>query len=155
MGFISSAYSAQVSPTMALSSRFGFNIYSYESDLTIGGEWWIGRRRGKRDLNSQHSPAIHSERPWTGTSLRNEPIEENVTAENQLDSPFPIAALREDAVTEKELDSPIPLFDPAPTTRFGTDHLEETTVPKVDNDLNSMDRDGVLKAKVSGNWVSP
>ncbi|ORX37034.1 hypothetical protein BD324DRAFT_579492 [Kockovaella imperatae] len=50
IGFVSSAYSAQVSPTVALSSRFGVNVYSYESDFSFGGEWWIGRRRGKRDL---------------------------------------------------------------------------------------------------------
>ncbi|RXK40020.1 mitochondrial distribution and morphology protein 10 [Tremella mesenterica] len=51
IGFISSAYSAQISPTVAVSSRFGVNVYSYESDLSIGGEWWIGRRRGKKHLS--------------------------------------------------------------------------------------------------------
>ncbi len=31
---------------MALSSRYGVNVYSYESELTVGGEWWIGSGRG-------------------------------------------------------------------------------------------------------------
>lgn len=47
MGFLSTAYSAQISPHLALSSRYGVNVYSYESDLCVGGEWWIGSGRGK------------------------------------------------------------------------------------------------------------
>jgi distribution and morphology protein 10 len=31
---------------MALSSRYGVNTNSYESELTVGGEWWIGSGRG-------------------------------------------------------------------------------------------------------------
>lgn len=46
IGYLSTAYSAQVSPHMALSSRYGVNVYSYESELTVGGEWWIGSGRG-------------------------------------------------------------------------------------------------------------
>jgi distribution and morphology protein 10 len=46
MGFLSTSYAAQVTPRLALASRFGVNVYSYESDLSIGGEWWIGKGRG-------------------------------------------------------------------------------------------------------------
>lgn len=48
MGFLSTSYAAQVTPHLALASRFGVNVYSYESDLCLGGEWWIGTGRGRR-----------------------------------------------------------------------------------------------------------
>ncbi|CAG8520375.1 5496_t:CDS:2, partial [Racocetra fulgida] len=40
MGHMSAAFAAQVSEDLALCPRYEFNIYSYESDLTIGAEWW-------------------------------------------------------------------------------------------------------------------
>jgi len=46
MGFLSTSYAAQVTPHLALASRFGVNVYSYESDLCLGGEWWIGKGSG-------------------------------------------------------------------------------------------------------------
>ncbi|KAG9017007.1 Mitochondrial distribution and morphology protein 10 [Tulasnella sp. JGI-2019a] len=46
MGHISTAYAARVSRDLALCSRFDFNVYSYESEWTMGTEWWI-RRAGK------------------------------------------------------------------------------------------------------------
>ncbi|KAJ7068085.1 mitochondrial distribution and morphology protein 10 [Mycena amicta] len=41
LGHISSAYSARVSRDLSLSSRFDFNVYSYESEWTMGTEWWM------------------------------------------------------------------------------------------------------------------
>ena len=52
MGNLSSTYSVLASPLLALSSRFDFNVYSYESELQIGTELW--RRKAKpieEDLN--------------------------------------------------------------------------------------------------------
>lgn len=40
MGNLSSSYSVLASPQLALSSRFDFNVYSYESDLVVGMELW-------------------------------------------------------------------------------------------------------------------
>lgn len=40
MGNLSSTYSVLASPFLALSSRFDFNVYSYESDLHVGAELW-------------------------------------------------------------------------------------------------------------------
>ena len=40
MGNLSSTYSVQASPMLALSSRFDFNVYSYESELQVGTELW-------------------------------------------------------------------------------------------------------------------
>lgn len=52
MGNLSSTYSVLASPLLALSSRFDFNVYSYESELQLGTELW--RRKAKaipEDLN--------------------------------------------------------------------------------------------------------
>ena len=43
MGSLSGTYSVCASPMLALSSRFDFNVYSYESELQVGTELW--RRR--------------------------------------------------------------------------------------------------------------
>ena len=47
MGNLSSTYSVHASPTLTLSSRFDFNVYSYESELQVGTELW---RRKKEPL---------------------------------------------------------------------------------------------------------
>jgi mitochondrial distribution and morphology protein 10 len=39
-GSISSTYSVRPTPTLALSSRFDFNFYSWESRYVVGGELW-------------------------------------------------------------------------------------------------------------------
>lgn len=41
LGYISGSYTAQVSQDLSLSSRFEFNVYSFESDWTMGAEWWL------------------------------------------------------------------------------------------------------------------
>ncbi|KAJ7228861.1 mitochondrial distribution and morphology protein 10 [Mycena pura] len=41
LGHMSGAYSARVSRDLSLSSRFDFNLYSYESEWTMGAEWWM------------------------------------------------------------------------------------------------------------------
>ena len=47
LGHMSGAYSARVSRDLTLSSRFDFNVYSYESEWTMGAEWWMRRLRPK------------------------------------------------------------------------------------------------------------
>lgn len=44
-GHISAAYAAKVSRDLALCSRFTFNVNSFESEWTMGGEWWMRRKR--------------------------------------------------------------------------------------------------------------
>ncbi|KAK1925919.1 putative mitochondrial distribution and morphology protein 10 [Papiliotrema laurentii] len=143
IGFISSAYSAQISPTVALSSRFGVNIYSYESDLSIGGEWWIGRRRGKRNVTP--APATTVGHPAPGPSLRGE----DQVLERRLDSPFPI--VRDVSETEAErIPTPVSAsprktaLDPRLSSMKEAMRRAEVT--------GEMDRDGILKARLSGNW---
>ncbi|CAH1766986.1 304_t:CDS:2 [Entrophospora sp. SA101] len=49
MGHMSAAYVAQVSDVLTLCPRFDFNMYSYESDLMIGGEWWQRKKPDERN----------------------------------------------------------------------------------------------------------
>ncbi|EIW61284.1 mitochondrial distribution and morphology protein 10 [Trametes versicolor FP-101664 SS1] len=53
LGHISGAYAARVSRDLSLASRFDFNVYSYESEWSVGAEWW--QRRGK------HHPPLPTE----------------------------------------------------------------------------------------------
>lgn len=46
MGGLSTTYSVRASSRLALSSRFDFNVYSYESGLRVGGELWRLKGRG-------------------------------------------------------------------------------------------------------------
>ena len=43
-GHLTAAYSSKVSRDVALCSRFTFNINSYESEWTMGGEWWLRKK---------------------------------------------------------------------------------------------------------------
>lgn len=54
MGGLSTTYSVRASSRLALSSRFDFNVYSYESGLRVGGELWRLKRRGRERDAGQH-----------------------------------------------------------------------------------------------------
>ena len=49
MGQLSTAYSVKTGRDSSLASRFDFNMYSYDADLTVGGEWFQRKkpRKGK------------------------------------------------------------------------------------------------------------
>ena len=51
MGHLSAAYAARVSQDLSLCSRFDFNVYSYDSEWTVGTEWWM--RRSSPELVAQ------------------------------------------------------------------------------------------------------
>ncbi len=65
MGHISGAYTARVSRDLSLSSRFDFNAYSYESEWTMGAEWWLRPSRSKSasDDTSDGPPTVSSPSP--------------------------------------------------------------------------------------------
>jgi len=44
LGHISTAYTAKISRDLALSTRFDFNVYSFESEWTMGAEYWVRHR---------------------------------------------------------------------------------------------------------------
>jgi distribution and morphology protein 10 len=48
-GTISSTYSVRPTPHLALSSRFDFNFYSWESRYVVGGELWRPRPQSPTD----------------------------------------------------------------------------------------------------------
>ncbi|TRM68299.1 hypothetical protein BD626DRAFT_393878 [Schizophyllum amplum] len=54
LGHLSAAYAARVGRDVALASRFGFNVYSYESEWTVGVEWWL--RKAADDVDEAHHP---------------------------------------------------------------------------------------------------
>ena len=154
IGFVSTAYSAQVHPHIALSTRFGVNVYSYESDLTVGGEWWIGRRRGKRDttavsgsidekINAEMSKGelqigSTSLRSGMETSLRPTIVEmasNNGDVAGEIDGPFAKDRIDPRALNTSKLSAPTVTENPQSARK------------------DDEERDGVIKARLSGNWV--
>ncbi len=75
-GHFSTAYAARVSRDLALCSRFSFNVYDYESDWTMGGEWWMRRRTPSSSPNEQ--PVVQDEA--TSTPARSDEIQGVVKA---------------------------------------------------------------------------
>jgi distribution and morphology protein 10 len=63
LGHISGAYAARVTRNLSMCSRFDFNVYSYESEWTMGMEWWMRRSRSKPMLEQEKVPDIESEGP--------------------------------------------------------------------------------------------
>ncbi|KAJ9125463.1 hypothetical protein QFC22_000424 [Naganishia vaughanmartiniae] len=128
MGFLSTAYSAQISPHLALSSRYGVNVYSYESDLCVGGEWWIGSGTGKGGWRGLRAGAAADGGDGVSTA---------------------------EGLTTADTNHVSPIFSLPPSTAPGGDSksfmaaMRSHTEPQ-----GNIDRDGVLKAKISGNGVS-
>ena len=56
LGHISGAYAARVTRNLSMCSRFDFNVYSYESEWTMGMEWWMRRSRSKPMLEQERVP---------------------------------------------------------------------------------------------------
>ena len=62
LGHMSSAYTARVSKDLSLSSRFDFNVYSFDSEWTMGAEWWL-RRQPTPSSNEIIDLPLHSSAP--------------------------------------------------------------------------------------------
>jgi len=71
LGYVATAYTAQVSRDLSLSSRFEFNVYSFESDWTMGAEWWLrGYRNDVADqLTEQEVCGVLKARGSTSNSV--------------------------------------------------------------------------------------
>ncbi|KAF9087862.1 Mitochondrial distribution and morphology protein 10 [Mortierella sp. GBA35] len=65
MGHVSSSYAAQVHPDLGLCSRFDFNLYSYDSELTAGVEWWIRKRKGSNSSSTSNEQTTSDPFPKT------------------------------------------------------------------------------------------
>ena len=68
MGSLSGTYSVCASPMLALSSRFDFNVYSYESELQVGAELW--RRKPVSSQEGSLTSATKESTPSTDMSHR-------------------------------------------------------------------------------------
>jgi distribution and morphology protein 10 len=89
MGNISSTYSVKAGPHLALSSRFDFNFYSYESGVLVGCELWKMKRREVLDSavasssESEENPLLRQLQKDTSRAsrikLRERPADEDVT----------------------------------------------------------------------------
>ena len=63
LGHISGAYAARVTRNLSMCSRFDFNVYSYESEWTMGMEWWMRRSRSKPMLEQEKGLSVEPEGP--------------------------------------------------------------------------------------------
>ncbi|KAG9219197.1 hypothetical protein CCMSSC00406_0001607 [Pleurotus cornucopiae] len=62
LGHMSGAYAARVSRDLSLASRFDFNMYSYESEWTMGAEWWLRRAPStEADEGAEPIPSLVSD----------------------------------------------------------------------------------------------
>ncbi|BGO92756.1 hypothetical protein NBRC10512_007875 [Rhodotorula toruloides] len=57
MGQLSTAYAVRVGRDASLASRFDFNLYSYDADLTVGGEWFQRRTPAKDKAREEEHKA--------------------------------------------------------------------------------------------------
>ncbi|CDR99978.1 hypothetical protein, partial [Sporisorium scitamineum] len=122
MGHLSTAYAARMARDVVICSRFDFNVYSYESEWTVGAEYWLRRSAATGSADSQERG---EERKVVGIqgktlSLRDEAID--------------VQGVRE------ELDDEVSLRPPPPTTSTPAG----TTLSNIISPIT-----GVLKARIS------
>ena len=76
IGALSSSYSVRPTSNLALSSRFDFNVYSWESQYVLGAEIWRGRGRGRQTksksatLNGDGTVIVADDLDWTNDLLQ-------------------------------------------------------------------------------------
>lgn len=58
LGHVSAAYTARTSRDLAFSTRFDFNVYSFESEWTMGTEYWLRRRPPLDEEEKLNEPSI-------------------------------------------------------------------------------------------------
>lgn len=76
LGHISGAYTARASRDLSLSSRYDFNVYSYESEWCLGAEWWV--RRGKGMFASALGSSSDESKEGLSDHLVHTPPHENI-----------------------------------------------------------------------------
>lgn len=123
MGHIAATYAVRAGETASFASRFEFNMYSYESDLVIGGEIW--RRKSRREWRTMDR-----------------------AAEAALeDGAIPLKPAASKPLVDMAMSS-----NTARQVIFSKDgEMTEEKVPLVggDNKLEGEDLEGVLKARIN------
>ncbi|KIW03750.1 hypothetical protein, variant [Verruconis gallopava] len=72
MGNLSSSYSVKAGPNLALSSRFDFNFYSYESGVMAGLELWRMRRKEDAETTPDQAEKGYNTTPGVTGRARSE-----------------------------------------------------------------------------------
>lgn len=80
MGNISSSYAVKAGSDVALSSRFDFNIYSYESDVQLGLELW----RRKAQDNGEVPTVMEKEPPTPEDTLLESKVTKDLLQQNDF-----------------------------------------------------------------------
>ncbi|KAI9375253.1 hypothetical protein BJX61DRAFT_540028 [Aspergillus egyptiacus] len=65
-GSLSTSYSLRASPNLSFSSRFAFNVYSWESEMVAGMELWRNSRTPNHDDNNDHDDGLE----WARRKIR-------------------------------------------------------------------------------------
>lgn len=69
MGHFSTAYAARMTKDIVACSRFDFNVYSYDSDLTLGAEYWLHSKAATINQASQEGTQEGDQPSISSTSL--------------------------------------------------------------------------------------
>ncbi|CAH7685266.1 hypothetical protein BY996DRAFT_4587351 [Phakopsora pachyrhizi] len=76
MGQISTCYATKLGNNLSLATRFDFNIFSFESDITFGGEWLQKLRTDKR---------ISTDHPKRLSKMKGQIFEKSITGDKVKD----------------------------------------------------------------------
>lgn len=86
IGALASTYSVKPTSNLALSSRFDFNVYSWESQYTIGAEIWRGRRNARSTSDSSGAIKNDDDLVWLKDRTRDWfTLEERALKDERLD----------------------------------------------------------------------
>lgn len=78
MGHLSTAYAARIGRDIVACSRYDFNVYSYDSELTVGGEYWLRSAVGSSREEADQDTAS-SDHQYQTAHLQPHPIPANVS----------------------------------------------------------------------------
>lgn len=81
LGHLSMSYAARMAQDVAACSRFDFNVYSYDSELTVGLEYWM--RTPQAGLARPPTEPLPSELAPTEVTLPFAPVSETATESRQ------------------------------------------------------------------------
>ncbi|UZJ54882.1 hypothetical protein CBS101457_004202 [Exobasidium rhododendri] len=103
MGHLSTAYAARMTRDIVACSRFDFNVYSYDSDLTLGAEYWLHSTSSASSNSSEESSTERIESHLDTSKLR-APLQSAADADRKLQARTDTAlSLREGASHSKSL----------------------------------------------------
>ncbi|KKY21132.1 putative mitochondrial protein [Phaeomoniella chlamydospora] len=125
-GSLASTYSVRASPFLSLSSRFGFNVYSWESEYVLGAEIW---RKSPR-IGAQVDPEPKDNLEWARKKM----------AEWYEEGKAEISGLTSSTTEPSSIDSPsLRILETKPTSPNST-----SSPPKLE--------ESVIKLRLDDRW---